>query len=229
MARTLLAAFAVGLVLAGSAHAQPPSLTSVTQQSRHAAATFSAPKSDDASIYFSTKPDRASDGSFLQENIATLDLLTDAEIQAGRWSDERQLNPGTYWVMMRASPDFDLCWIFDLSAYDPSCADGYSNVLQLVVPRPTIRYAARVSVYRFLRQVSLELVAAPLGEKQPYRMCYRLKSRALRCLRGTLDGFDWNSSASDELTVPSGNLATITTFSWYVGTARVLSKRVRVR
>jgi hypothetical protein len=131
--------------------------------------------------------------------------------------------------MMRASPDFDLCWIFDLGAYDPSCADGYSNVLQLVVPRPTVRYAARVSVYRFLRQVSLELVAAPLGEKQPYRMCYRLKSRALRCLRGTLDGFDWNSSASDELTVPSRNLATITTFSWYVGTAKVLSKRVRVR
>jgi hypothetical protein len=48
-------------------------------------ATFSAPRADFATIYIASRPDRATDGSFLTENIKELDILTDSEIQSGRW------------------------------------------------------------------------------------------------------------------------------------------------
>jgi len=44
-----------------------------------------------------------------------------------------------------------------------------------------------------------------------------------------LDGFDWNSSADDTLTVSTRNLLRITSFSWHVGATRVAVKRVRIR
>ncbi len=121
------------------------------------------------------------------------------------------------------------CYISGTGTFDPACADGFSNVLTLVVPKPAIRYAAQVTVYRYLGQVSLRLTATPLGERLPYRVCYRLKSRAARCLAGVLDGYSWNASADDTLTVTKRNLASITTFTWYVGAQKVSSKRVRVR
>jgi hypothetical protein len=226
---SLAAAALAASLFAASAAAVPPALLSVTQQERHPLATFSAPKADFATIYIATKPDRATDGSFLSENIKTLDLLTDSEIQAGRWLDEDQLDPGSYWTMMRASPDFDLCYIFDLGTFDPSCADGYSNIVPLSVPKPAVRYAAKVEALRYIRIAYLTLVAKPLGEAQPYRVCYRMKNRALRCVRGTLDGYSWDSSASDLLRISTTALPAVTTFTWYVGTAKVAAKRVRVR
>jgi hypothetical protein len=220
---------AMALTLAGSAGAVAPTLSSISQQDRHAIATFSAPRADSATIYLATKPDRATDGSFLQENIKTLDILTDSEIQSGRWSDENQLDPGTYWAMLRASPDFDSCYIFESGTFDPACADGFSNVLVLTIPRPTIRYTATVRVYRFISRVLLRFIAKPLGERMLYRVCYRLKNGASRCVRGILGGFSWNAAAEHTLTVNSRNLAATTTFSWYVDGRRVVSKRVRVR
>src|SRR5207247_776663 len=91
-----LVAFAAA---AGRALAVPPTLASVGEQVRHPTATFSAPKASDATIYLATKPDRASDGGFLTENVKEVGLLTDAEIQSGRWLDANQVDPGTYYVM----------------------------------------------------------------------------------------------------------------------------------
>jgi hypothetical protein len=44
-----------------------------------------------------------------------------------------------------------------------------------------------------------------------------------------LDGYDWNSSASDTLTVTTRGLPLRTTFSWFVGGKRVALKRVLIR
>jgi hypothetical protein len=221
----LLTALAIAmLVVPADALAVPPTLSTVGQENRHPTATFSAPRADLATIYIATKPDRATDGRFLDENVAAVDLLTDSELQAGRWMSESQLDPGSYWVMLNASPDFDACYIGGPTTYDPACADGFSNVQMLVVPEPTIRYAGGVTVYRFLRQASLRLTARPLGENRLYRVCYRLKSGRTRCLVGTLRGFDWNSSANDTLTVTTRGLPLRTTFSWFVGGKRVAVK-----
>jgi hypothetical protein len=218
----------VALALAASAAAVPPTLVSVSVQNRHPGAVFSAPRADFGAMYFSSTPDRATDGHFLAENVKLVETLADSELQSGRWSSENQLDPGAFWVMVHVSPDFSSCWIFDVGAYDPACADGFSNVATLVVPPPRVRYTSRVTVYRFIRRVSLELRAAPLGERRPYRLCYPLR-RGSRCLRGTLDGFSWNSAASDILVVSTRPLRTFMTFKWFVGTTQVASRRVRVR
>jgi hypothetical protein len=217
-----------GLALPGVAAAVPPLISSVTVQNRHPIVVFSAPKADQVSVSIATKPDRATDGSFLSENVAGGALLTDSEIQAGRWLGPDQLDPGTYWLMLRAFPDFDLCYIVDTATYDPSCAQGYSDPVQLVVPKPPTRYAASVQVFRFSKRAYLILRAAPLGEKRAYRLCYRNAAKALRCLRGTLDGFSWNSGISDQLSVTTRGLAKFTTFQWFVGSTKVAQKLVRV-
>jgi hypothetical protein len=142
---------------------------------------------------------------------------------------ESQVDPGTYWVMLRVFPDFDACYIVDTGTFDPACADGFSNVQTLVVPVPTTRYAAGVTVFRFIRQASLRLIGKPLGERRPYRVCYRLATGRTRCLVGTLKGFDWNSRATDTLTVTTRGLPQFTTFSWFVGGKRVAVKRVLIR
>jgi hypothetical protein len=207
----------------------PPTLSSITLQNRHPRATFSAPRADSATIYFSTKPDRSTDGSFLTENIKDLDTLTDSEIQTGQWLSEDQLDPGQYWAMLRATPDFNSCWIFDAAAYDPACADGFSNVVELTVPKPTTRYVAKATAFRFIRTATLQLTAAPLGDRRPYRVCYRSGRGRTICLRRTLAGFSWNSSASDVISVSTRPMSTFTTFTWFVGTAKVATRRVRVR
>jgi hypothetical protein len=96
----LVSILVASVVWPGAAFAVAPFLGAVSHQDRHPSASFSAPRADFATIYLATKPDRATDGSFLQENIKELDLLTDSEIQSGRWSDENQIDPGTYWVML---------------------------------------------------------------------------------------------------------------------------------
>jgi hypothetical protein len=229
MRRLVLGGFAAVLVLAVPAGAAAPTLSSVGVEARHPTAMFSAPKADGGTIYIASKPDRATDGSFLTENVEDLDILTDSEIQAGRWVSEDQLDPGTYFVMLRASLDFDACYIYDTGGYDPSCADGYSNMLPLTVPKPASRYSARVTAFRSIRRATLTLTAMPLGEDRPYQVCYRLQSKARRCLRGSLDGYSWEQAASDVLTVNTRPLPLVATFTWYVGARAVATKRVRVR
>lgn len=223
-----LVALVLALAIAESASAQPPVLSSVTVSSdRHPSARFSAPKAGDATIYFASKPDRGSDGSFFQENIADVDFLTSDEIQSGSWVSSDQLDPGTYYVMLNADPDFDQCWDDNTGTYDPSCADGYSSVVTLTVPVPHIRYTASVSVLRFLKEADLQLKATPLGVNQHYRVCYPTRAKK-RCVSGTLDGFSWDSAGSDELSVSTRKLSAQTTFTWYVGSKAVAKKRVRV-
>ena len=224
-----LLAVATSLVFVDSALAQPPVLSSVTVSAdRHPSAQFSAPKASDVSIYFASKPDRASDGSFFQENIVAADFLTTDEIQAGSWTYSYQLDPGTYYVMINADPDFDLCYDYNTGTYDPSCADGYSNVVPLTVPVPPIRYAASVSALRYAKEAFLTLKATPLGAKQHYRVCYLTRAKKRRCVSGTLDGYSWDSSGDDQVTISTRKLAARTTFTWYVGSRAVAKKRARV-
>jgi hypothetical protein len=220
---------AVWLAFVPSAGAVPPTLLSVGSQALHPTATFSAPKSDHVVIEIATKPDRASDGEFLTENIVVFDLLTDSEIQTGRWLYESQLDPGTYYVLLRASPNFDLCYQIDSGTFDPSCADGYAAMQTLTIARPPIRYTATVRRYQFLGIVDLTIAAKPLGQKMPYRVCYRIASGRRVCLAAVIDGFDWKSAATDTLSVNRRNLRTVTTFTWYVEGRAVASKRARVR
>ena len=192
-------------------------------------ATFSTPRADFATIYFATKPDRATDGSFLTENVELVDVLTDSEIQTGRWLSEDRLNPGMYWVLLQASPDFESCYLVDSGTYDPACANGYSDVLTLSIDKPTVRYSVSATVYRYLREASLRLAATPLGETRSYRLCYPIRRHKVRCLSGTLDGFSWDYGASDTLTVSTRNLAPKTRFTWYVAGKKVASRQIKVR
>jgi hypothetical protein len=154
-------------------------------------------------------------------------VLADSEIQSGKWVAESQLDPGVYYVMLHASPDFDLCYITATGTYDPSCANGYSNVVQLTVPVPPIKYAASATVYRFIHQATLRLTARPLGARLPYKVCYRTSRGARRCVAGVVEGYSWNSSATDSLTVSTRGLGKVTTFTWYVNSRKVAGRAVR--
>lgn len=219
---TLAAVLAVvgSLACAGAAAAATPTLLSVAHEDRHPSATFSMPGADDATIYFATKPDSASDGGFLDENVTHSDFFTTAEIQAGGWSDEAQLDPGRYHVMLRAA-DYD-CF------GDPNCLDGFSNVLTLGIPKPAARYRGRVRVYRYLAQVELIFRVAPLGERRRYRVCWRLMTGRRKCVRGTVSGYSWNSPADDQVTVRKRGMPRVVTFVWYVDGRRVASNRARI-
>jgi hypothetical protein len=224
----IVAAAGVALVLAAPVLAVPPVITSLTQTDRHASATLSAPRADIVTIYFATKPDRATEGSFLEENIKTSDLLTDDEIASGRWSSEDQLDPGTYYVMLKALPDFGLCYDVNAGDYDPACANGFSDVSTLNVPTPASRYAVAGTAFKFLREAHLSITATPLGENRPYRVCTTTTARRRLCVPGVLEGFSWSSSASDSVTVRTRSLPALATFTWYVGSTKVGTKRLRV-
>jgi hypothetical protein len=208
--------FVLALALPGAAAADPPALLTIDQVSRHPTAQFSIPGADLATIYFATKPDRASDGSFLQENITDLDLLTDAEIQSGAWTYESQLNPGTYYVLLNAT-DVDCIG-------QRTCLAGYSNVLTLNVPKPAQTYRGSVSVLHYVHIASLTLRVKPLGESLPYKVCWRLKNKKRRCVKAKVDGYSWNDSASDDVSVGLRGMAKRTTFVWYVGGRKVAAR-----
>ena len=131
--------------------------------------------------------------------------------------------------MLQAFPDFAACSIVDQGGYDPACANGFSDVSTLTVPKPTARYTVAGSAFKFLKQANLMLTATPLGEKQPYRVCTTTTARRRLCVPGVLDGSSWSSPASDSLTVRTRNLPTLATFTWYVGATKVGTKRLRVR
>lgn len=212
----LLGSFA----FAGLAQAAAPTLLSVGHEKRHPTATFAMPGANDGTIYFATKPDRASDGEFLEENVKHLDLLTADEIQAGRWIDSSQIDPGRYYVLLRAY-DFD-CWI------DASCMTGFSQVLPLSVAKPKIRYRGTVRAYRYLSRVRLGFRVRPLGERIHYRVCWRLASGRRRCARGAVMGYSWNRAATGWLTVRKRGMPRVAKFAWYVDGHRVAAKRHRI-
>jgi hypothetical protein len=200
--------------------ADSPTLLSVGQQNRHATAAFIAPGADDVAIYFATRPDRATDGRFLEENVQHLDVLTRDEIQAGRWLDSDQLDPGSYHVMLRAD-DYD-CF------GEPACMEGFSNMLSLTLPKPAARYRGSVRVYRYLSTVALRFKVTPLGERQRYRVCWRLVSKRRRCVSGAASGYSWNEPGDDVIDVRKRGMPRRTTFTWYVDGRRVASKRVPI-
>jgi hypothetical protein len=218
------------LALARSAPGVPPVMTSASAgANRHPGVTFSAPRAGYATIYIASKPDRATDGRFLSENIESIYSLTDSEIQSGHWVSERQIDPGTYWAMLKASHDFDTCYISGSGGqYDPACADGYSNAVQFVVNKPRISYTASVTAYRSVHIAYLKLTANPLGEKRRYKVCYPTRTQKKHCVSGTLNGYAWSSSTSDTVSVSTRKLSKRTTFTWYVSGKAVAKKRVRV-
>jgi hypothetical protein len=211
--------FAVACV---DAQAAAPALFSVDQRDRHSTGTFSTPDADSVTVYIATKPDQGSDGRFLSENMTDSIFLTDDEIAAGSWLGSDQLDPGSYYVMLNA---------YDYDCYDdPACLDGFSSVLPLTVPKPAQKFTRKVT--RPFQTLYLKLTIAPLGDPQPYRLCWLKANRQSKCLRSTVDGYDWNGAASDEISIgvrAQRAMLSRTTFSWYVAGKRVASKRVRIR
>lgn len=210
-----------GLVSAEIASAAEPTLLGVGQEHRHPTADFAAPGADHATVYFATRPDRATDGHFLQENVEHVDALTAGEIQAGRWIDAAQLDPGLYYVLLRAT-DADC-------SGDPSCLDGFSAMLTLTVPEPARRFRGHVTTYRFVSTVDLSLRVTPLGRRLPYRVCWTRSTGRRTCVRATVRGFSWNEPASHTITVRKRGMRRRTTFRWFVDGRRVASARARVR
>lgn len=212
--RIVALTLAVFVVACMDAQAAAPTLHSVGQQDRHPTATYSA-SGDDVTVYISSSPDRATDGHFLTENLAGIDLLTTDEIAAGTWVDSDQLDPGVYYVMLSSF------------ACEPDCLTGFSAVLSLTVPKPNLRY--RGSVSRGFTSASLTFTVTPLGEALPYRVCWTRANRRRKCLRATVDGYSWNEPASDQVTVRTRGMRRRTTFAWYVDGDRVASRRARIR
>ena len=223
MSTRLLVVFVSGLALAlpGAAAADPPVLQTIDQAARRPTAHFSIPGADFGAIYFATKPDRASGGSFLDENVAYVDQLTDAEIQSGTWTFESQLDPAKYYVLVNAV-DLDCFWL-------PTCLRGYSNVLTLNVPMPTQSYRGSVTVLRYRNVASLTLRVKPQGEVLPYKVCWRLRSGKRRCVAGKVYGSDWNSPAEGSRTVGLRGMPKRTTFTWYVHGRKVASRSANTR
>ena len=87
----------------------------------------------------------------MQENIKDLDFLTAGEIQSGSWTYESQLDPGMYYVLLRAT-DYDCIG-------QPTCLDGYSNMLTLNVPKPAQTYRGSVLVWHYIHQANLHPTA----------------------------------------------------------------------
>jgi hypothetical protein len=228
-----------GVVAATPAFAVSPTIASVGQRDRHPTVTLAAPRAESVVVYIASKPDRATDGSFLQENMVDLDYLTDSEIQSGRWLDSSQIDPGSYFVMLQATRDFASCDSYDANfnpAVDPSCADGFSTVVPLTVPRPKTKYTVKTDLLRHIGIVYLTLTAKPLGLKVPYQVCWKQRTRnkkvlRKRCVKGTLTGYSWNADASDTLSVNTKGMARRTKFTWYTrgGAPKVLlSKTITV-
>lgn len=203
------------------AAAAEPALLGVGQEHRHPTADFHAPGADHATISFATKPDRATDGQFLEENVEHVDLFTADEIKAGRWTDSSQLDPGRYYVLLRAT-DADCLG-------DPGCLDGFSAMLTLIVPEPARRFRGHVTSYRFVSTIELSLEVRPLGRGLPYRVCWTRSTGRRACVRATVRGFSWNEPASDTISVRKRGMRRTTTFTWFVDGRKVASRRARIR
>jgi hypothetical protein len=222
--------FAASLVFVGSAAGQPPVLSSVVVSAdRHISARFSAPLADEITVYVASKPDLQAGGGFVAKNIVEQDALTTDVIQSRSWTDIYQLDPGTYFVMLSAVPDFNYCYDPATGTYDPSCADGFSNVAELTVPVPRIQYAGHVRLVRHAKKARLRLTATPLGTAERYRVCYVSRLKRRRCVSRTIRGYFWDTSGSDQVSVSTRSLRARATFTWYVGSQAVARRRVSVR
>jgi hypothetical protein len=228
------------VVTATPALAVSPAITAVGQQDRHPSVALAAPRAESVTVYIASKPDRASDGSFLQENVVESGFLTDSEIQSGRWLDSSQIDPGSYFVLVNATRDFTSCVSYDANldqVIDPSCADGFSTVVPLTIPTPKTKYTVKTLLFKNIRIVYLTLTAKPLGAKMPYQVCWKQptgkrKTLRKRCVKATLSGYSWNADASDELRINTKGMARRTKFTWYTrGRAPkvLLSKTITVR
>ena len=203
--------------------AVPPVITAVGQQDRHPTVSLSAPRADSVTVSIASKPGRATDGSFLQENVVEYGFLTDSEIQSGLWLDSSQIDPGSYFVMLDATRDFTSCESYDANfneVIDPSCADGFSTVVPLTVPRPKTKYRVKTMLLKYIRIAYLTLTAKPLGVKVPYQVCWkrptgRKKTLRTKCVKATLSGYSWSDDASDLLRISTKGMSRRTRFTWY--------------
>lgn len=223
MPRVLTFATAIAALLLAApvvAEAAPPIVVSVSAPDGYPSATFSAPRSSYVTVFVATKPDRATDGQFLEGNVITTELLVDEEARSGRWTSETPLPPGTYWVLLQADPADD-CFVEE--SLDPSCADGYSMPLRLVVTTPvkvtftgSVRPGATATL-TLRRSVVLASVA--------YRVCFPTAAGTRTCRRGVIG----SRASTGSVRIATAGLARTTTFSWTVGPKVVATKRARVR
>lgn len=221
LAKRTIVLTAIGVLLPAVASAAgPPVLVEAGQFRMHPQAAFQAAGADTVFVKIATSPAQATSGDFLDENtVATVDL-TDDEIQAGRWLHTSILDPGNYWMMLRA---------FDFACPEEPCIDGRSAVLPFTVPTPAQRYRTSVQVLRNLRVVWLALNVRPLGERQTYEVCWRTRQRRERCVTSRVTGHSWTDrdGATDMVRIRLRNLARRTTFRWYVDGDRVATRTVR--
>jgi hypothetical protein len=118
-----------------------------------------------------------------------------------------------------------MLWASDFDCVNtPGCRGSYSNILTLIVPEPTHMYRASVLVLRYSRVVYLTLRVSQLGKSLPYKVYWKSKSGRRRCVAGKVEGYSWNDSATDDVSVRLRGLKRRTTFSWYVGGRRVASR-----
>jgi hypothetical protein len=189
LAGTLLAA----VLAAAPAAAAPPMLHEVGQDRYHPWAMFSAPGADSVTITFATSPERATDGSFFEENVTGSESLTDEEIAAGRWLSEQTVGSGMRCVMLSAS---------SYSCPEGAdCADGYSNLIRIHVPAQTLSKAtAKDAVGEVMEDGLLgrswELVR--YDKVEPLHGCARLSRLGIRC---KLDWWAGDAGFSGEATV----------------------------
>lgn len=88
----------------------------------------------------------------------------------------------------------------------------------LTIPKP--KWSVKTELLRNFGILSLTLAAKPLGIKQPYRLCWQTKAKRTKCLKGSVDGYSWHSSASDFVQISTKGLASRTKFTWATHGAR---------
>lgn len=235
-----LLAASVPLFATTPARAAAPAITVAGEQDRHPTVSFTAPRADSVTVYIASKPDRASDGSFLEENVVETGSLTDSEIQSGHWLDSSQVDPGSYFVMLKASRDYASCVSYDEKTFadinDPACADGFSIVRPLTVAAPTIYYSVKAEPLKEIRILYITLKASPFGGALPYEVCWKQpkgkkKKLKKKCVSGTVDGYSWNEDATDQIRISTKGMTRRTKFTWYTQgetPAVLLSKMITV-
>lgn len=239
LAGVCIAVFVTLVVATAPALAVQPTITAVGQRDRHPTVSLTAPRADAVSVYIASKPDRATDGTFLQENVTETGFLTDSEIQSGQWLDSSRIDPGSYFVMLRASRDSG-CVSYDPNTgdrtTDPSCADGFSSVVPLTIPTPVTKYTVKTQPLKYIRIVYLTLTGKPLGVKLPYQVCWKQqtgkkKTLKKKCVNATLNGYSYSADATDFLRISTKRMSRRTKFTWYTrgATPKVLvSKTITV-
>ena len=221
------------LIVAGSAQAaDTPMLVSVGQQNGHPQATFGPLYGvDSLNVLIATKPDRGSDGNFLQENTlyGHSGFLTDREIAFRSWRSESRLEPR---ALLRHGSQLEPRLLDDLGSelqWRPlqhlgrAHADGSEAGAEAEVSdtreRPALHRRRvpdheRVAARRRCEAALPGLLDSVAGKPLP---------------RSTVSGHSWYSPASDFLSVSLRKMRKLTTFTWYVDGRVVSVKRVRIR